>query len=910
MGDKNDDGAGMPSSLARIPSAASAASSTTSKRICRKRCGNCEACRRPDCGVCVECIQKKKFGGSGASKQACINRRCIVLSELKRERKRTRRDRSGGGGGGGSLINDEDDDDDDDDENGEDDLDSRPPKRPKRRRSRTGTGTTTGTGSSSGAAGGTAGPGMGVSDSASVGSSGGGGQGKGTTTRAQQAQDGGPIKAKDPIVLQLAEAFPGPLPSLLATTQLERRAMQSLQHGRKNASSINNSKGGTNHNPMQWLSTYKYGMPIQDPAVEVCAGCRKQQPPPRPPLDGAEVAPKLDEDPIILLCDGPNCQSEYHLECCIPPISQVPEGNYYCVDCNPTGSTAVLEQYLHLHEERRAQIMMTTSAREPVNDNALLFHLWKEDLEDNQDNWNDEKNDGQKESADSKMNSDDDEDEEATGGLASQRLPRSELSALLDLELQFWAQSRAKSPSPQPLPSWHSESNVHKARTLDGLCSMFIGRPVRLYCPLDDNYHSGRIVDYRPIPTNLFKQPHKSTTTGADKAPSFTTTLTSVADIPLSGERATSRKLAKVLSGSMPYLLRFPDLTGKVYYPNDDFFANRVEFLVRFVPGSHEYRKTPLHTWIRLEEHSMAVGTHMIWGKFSSPTNTPATPAETGTTSSSDAPTPMETEEDGETNGGVGKLESSSWQPSILFLRTTRELMPVLHLLQEDFGEISYHPLSVTKAMIKTVKGEHKSKKAAARAAMGPSPFEHIMVKKDPNKVWGLAKRLGSVAIPMTDENGNNNNKQQQQDEEGADQNNANPGEVYKLLQIAVDAKDISALQPGASRMDQLKYSLAKAEYQEQRLALHWKRDFPLLNKWHAKGLQTRDEYALGPVAFQNANATSESSSYRDDEQELCPLIRPPGLDRTYLMDRLVQRGILEKTTKDTAAGIECWLVP
>lgn len=236
--------------------------------------------------------------------------------------------------------------------------------------------------------------------------------------------------------------------------------------------------------------------------------------------------------------------------------------------------------------------------------------------------------------------------------------------------------------------------------------------------------------------------------------------------------------------------------------------------------------------------------------------------------------------------------------------------MPVLHLLQEDFGEISYHPLSVTKAMIKTVKGEHKSKKAAARAAMGPSPFEHIMVKKDPNKVWGLAKRLGSVAIPMTDENGNNNNKQQQQGEEGADQNNANPGEVYKLLQIAVDAKDISALQPGASRMDQLKYSLAKAEYQEQRLALHWKRDFPLLNKWHAKGLQTRDEYALGPVAFQNANATSESSSYRDDEQELCPLIRPPGLDRTYLMDRLVQRGILEKTTKDTAAGIECWLVP
>ena len=33
-------------------------------------------CQLPDCGQCSHCRDMRKFGGSGKSKQACINRRC------------------------------------------------------------------------------------------------------------------------------------------------------------------------------------------------------------------------------------------------------------------------------------------------------------------------------------------------------------------------------------------------------------------------------------------------------------------------------------------------------------------------------------------------------------------------------------------------------------------------------------------------------------------------------------------------------------------------------------------------------------------------------------------------------------------------------------------------------------------
>ncbi|KAJ1640524.1 hypothetical protein T492DRAFT_928529 [Pavlovales sp. CCMP2436] len=48
-----------------------------SKRIRSSRCGTCFNCLRPDCGACVNCSDKPKFGGNGVKKQACSGRKCV-----------------------------------------------------------------------------------------------------------------------------------------------------------------------------------------------------------------------------------------------------------------------------------------------------------------------------------------------------------------------------------------------------------------------------------------------------------------------------------------------------------------------------------------------------------------------------------------------------------------------------------------------------------------------------------------------------------------------------------------------------------------------------------------------------------------------------------------------------------------
>jgi len=41
-----------------------------------RRCGECEGCMRDDCGQCVPCADKPRFGGPGTKKKACVQRFC------------------------------------------------------------------------------------------------------------------------------------------------------------------------------------------------------------------------------------------------------------------------------------------------------------------------------------------------------------------------------------------------------------------------------------------------------------------------------------------------------------------------------------------------------------------------------------------------------------------------------------------------------------------------------------------------------------------------------------------------------------------------------------------------------------------------------------------------------------------
>lgn len=53
-----------------------------SPKITKYRCGACAGCMRHECGECGNCRDKKRFGGPGSRKQACIERRCLYAHEL------------------------------------------------------------------------------------------------------------------------------------------------------------------------------------------------------------------------------------------------------------------------------------------------------------------------------------------------------------------------------------------------------------------------------------------------------------------------------------------------------------------------------------------------------------------------------------------------------------------------------------------------------------------------------------------------------------------------------------------------------------------------------------------------------------------------------------------------------------
>ena len=47
------------------------------------RCKTCGPCRADDCGACVNCLDKPKFGGPNKKKSACIKRKCVRLATGK-----------------------------------------------------------------------------------------------------------------------------------------------------------------------------------------------------------------------------------------------------------------------------------------------------------------------------------------------------------------------------------------------------------------------------------------------------------------------------------------------------------------------------------------------------------------------------------------------------------------------------------------------------------------------------------------------------------------------------------------------------------------------------------------------------------------------------------------------------------
>lgn len=101
--------------------------------------------------------------------------------------------------------------------------------------------------------------------------------------------------------------------------------------------------------------------------------------------------------------------------------------------------------------------------------------------------------------------------------------------------------------------------------------SYLVGMPIRLFNPIDNSYHSGRVIDYK---TNA---PYK-------------------VDHPVS-----------YLKSSAPSDSSTPDI-GQL----TDGKICRTLYLIRFRHGV-EGRKTAVHEWIYLEEHAITIGGEICW---------------------------------------------------------------------------------------------------------------------------------------------------------------------------------------------------------------------------------------------------------------------------------------------------------
>lgn len=259
---------------------------------------------------------------------------------------------------------------------------------------------------------------------------------------------------------------------------------------------------------------------------DVCAGClgRKNE--------------ELKNEPI-LMCDGNGCGREYHVRCCLPPLTpeEIPEDSYLCIDCDKDGTSSNLEHYFDDTWDSRSKYSTSREFVETLFDN-------------------------------------------------DQRIPVSEIPQMTQMHRHALS----------------GVGNIQGTSVPNELGPDFlIGKPIRLYCPEGNSYHDGRVIDWR---------------------------------------RATHLRPTSPLQPSDENDFMYGDISE----------VARCEFLVAF-PAGLNYRKRTVHQWLILEEHSLAVGTTLIWSLNN---------------------------------------EKTKWCPGLLWLRTSFELNAVRDLLDEAGDQILY----------------------------------------------------------------------------------------------------------------------------------------------------------------------------------------------------------------------------
>ena len=263
----------------------------------------------------------------------------------------------------------------------------------------------------------------------------------------------------------------------------------------------------------------------------------------------------------VLLCDQMGCNTEYHLGCLynaglfrtkddndekrsieedgsssVNDVNlAIPPGEIYCVECQASGATAVLAKYFDKVEDERSHF---SSNRAYVT--ALLEKQMTENPNGNMN-------------MDSKQ---------------LKNMPRSEI--WFSHELHRLAMSSSD--------SLDAGKNSGDDNVNENSADFLVGKPVILYNTLDNEYHSGRIVDKRICTV-----------------------------YPPCKRKGKSC-----------------DVNGTTRIEHLQYYGvgplSTCEFLVRF-PAGLQGRKKDFLRWIMLEEHSVFIGISLIEGKISKSNN-------------------------------------------------------------------------------------------------------------------------------------------------------------------------------------------------------------------------------------------------------------------------------------------------
>lgn len=104
---------------------------------------------------------------------------------------------------------------------------------------------------------------------------------------------------------------------------------------RKEFKSIKVRQSSENKMVVREVNIQKTGAPIVEQDEEDITRC--------------EVCHQADREDVMLLCDG--CNHGFHMDCLTPPLTEVPEGFWYCDNCFESESEASEDNFELLYED-------------------------------------------------------------------------------------------------------------------------------------------------------------------------------------------------------------------------------------------------------------------------------------------------------------------------------------------------------------------------------------------------------------------------------------------------------------------------------------------------------------------------------------------------------------------------------